>query len=473
MLYTISIMKRINLFFAALLIPLDYLVLVAAACFAYYMRYTPFVQEIRPVVFDLAFDAYIAVTLLSGLVFLIIFALSGLYTIKPMKLATEFVRIVLGCSAGIAVVLGIAFFSRELFDSRFIVLAVWGFTILFVSIERFLIRMLQRSLRNFGVGLQRVVIIGKTKSGQSLKKYFQKNPRAGFDVVEHVTHLTDSSRDKILSLKKKNLVDAILLANPEADKKEINAIKNFSDIEHLNFYYSAEIFPSAAVKPVIHTLAGQPIIEVPKTPLDGWGAIWKRGFDIVLSFIFIVLTSPFMVLAALALFIEQPGNVFFVHKRVSQGGKIYNHLKFRSMIKDAHKYRFDPEFIKKYGNERGGTPLFKLTHDPRITRVGRIVRKLSIDELPELFMVLIGKMSLIGPRPHMPEEVANYKPHQRQVLTIKPGMTGMAQVGGRADLDFDEEVQLDMYYIQNWSPWLDMIILIKTPLVVIFGKGAY
>ena len=165
MLYTISIMKRINLFFAALLIPLDYLVLVAAACFAYYMRYTPFVQEIRPVVFDLAFDAYIAVTLLSGLVFLIIFALSGLYTIKPMKLATEFVRIVLGCSAGIAVVLGIAFFSRELFDSRFIVLAVWGFTILFVSIERFLIRMLQRSLRNFGVGLQRVVIIGKEIKG--------------------------------------------------------------------------------------------------------------------------------------------------------------------------------------------------------------------------------------------------------------------------------------------------------------------
>ncbi|MFH1357569.1 MAG: sugar transferase, partial [bacterium] len=239
------------------------------------------------------------------------------------------------------------------------------------------------------------------------------------------------------------------------------------------FYYSASLFPSGAIKPIIHTLAGQPIIEVPKTPLDGWGAIFKRGFDIVLSLIFIVITFPILLIASIALFVEQPGNIFFVHERVGQGGRRYRHVKLRSMIKDAHKFRFDPEFIKKYGNQREGTPLFKLSNDPRITRVGRIVRKLSIDELPELYLVLVGKMSLIGPRPHLPEEVANYKPHQRQVLTIKPGMTGMAQVGGRADLDFDEEVQLDMHYIQNWNPWLDIIILIKTPLVVIFGKGAY
>lgn len=466
-------MKRVNLIFATILIPLDYLVVVAAACFAYWMRFTPLVRSIRPVVFNLSFDAYLQVTLISGLIFVIVFALSGLYAIRQMRLATEFVRIILAVSTSIAVVLGIAFFSRELFDSRFIVLAVWGFTLIFVSIERYLIRMLQRSLRHFGIGLTRVVIIGKTRSGQSLKKYFQAYPSIGFEVVEHVNHFAESARDAILSLKKKGLVDAIMLANAEADKKEIQAIKTFTDIEHLSFFYSAEMFPSGAIKPVIHTLAGQPIIEVPKTPLDGWGAIWKRGFDIVLSLIFIILTFPILFVAALALFIEQPGNVFFVHKRVGQRGKIYNHVKLRSMIKNAHKYRFDPEFIKKYGNERGGTPLFKLTHDPRITRIGRIVRKLSVDELPELYMVLIGRMSLIGPRPHMPEEVANYKPSQRQVLTIKPGMTGMAQVGGRADLDFDEEVALDMHYIQNWSPWLDLVILLKTPIVVIFGKGAY
>ncbi|EKD47367.1 MAG: exopolysaccharide biosynthesis polyprenyl glycosylphosphotransferase [uncultured bacterium] len=466
-------MKRVNLFFTAILVPLDYTILVCAASFAYWIRFTPMIKSLRPVSFDLSFDAYIQIALIMGLVWILIFAFSGLYGIRQVRLATELIRIILACSTGIAVILGIAFFFRELFDSRFIVLAVWGSAIVFVSIERYLIRMLQRSLRHFGIGLNRIVIIGKTKSGQSLRSYFQAYPMIGFEVVEHIANFTDTSRQKLLELKKKGLIDSILLANPEADKKEIQMIKTFSDTEHVNFYYSASLFPSGAIKPIMHTLAGQPIIEVPKTPLDGWGAIFKRGFDVIFSLIFIILTFPILLIASIALFIEQPGNIFFVHKRVGQGGREYRHIKLRSMIKNAHKYRFDPEFIKKYGNERGGTPLFKLTHDPRITRIGRIVRKLSIDELPELYLVLFGKMSLIGPRPHLPEEVANYKPSQRQVLTIKPGMTGMAQVGGRADLDFDEEVQLDMYYIQNWNPWLDIIILIKTPLVVIFGKGAY
>lgn len=466
-------MKRVNLFFTALLVPLDYIVLVCSASFAYWIRFTPFVRTMRPVIFNLQFDDFIKITLLMALIWILVFAMSGLYAIRQVRLATELIRVILACSTGIAVVLGIAFFFRELFDSRFIVLAVWGSSMLFVAIERYLIRMIQRSLRHLGIGLNRVCIIGKTKSGQALREYFQTYPRIGFEVVEHIANFNESTRQKLLELKKKGVLDSVILANPEADKKEIQAIKAFSDIEHLSFYYSASLFPSGAVTPIIHTLAGQPIIEVPKTPLDGWGAIFKRLFDIILSLFFIILTFPILFIAGVALFIEQPGNIFFVHKRVGQGGKVYNHIKLRSMIRDAHKYRFDPEFIKKYGNERGGTPLFKLANDPRITRVGRIVRKLSIDELPEFYLVLIGKLSLIGPRPHMPEEVAKYKPHQKQVLTIKPGVTGMAQVGGRADLDFDDEVALDMHYIQNWSPYLDMIILLKTPIVVLFGKGAY
>ena len=143
------------------------------------------------------------------------------------------------------------------------------------------------------------------------------------------------------------------------------------------------------------------------------------------------------------------------------------------MVKDAHKFRFDPEFIKRYGNEREGTPLFKLENDPRITRVGKFIRKLSLDELPEFFLVLTGRLSLVGPRPHLPEEVKTYQPEQRRVLTIKPGVSGMAQTSGRADLNFDEEVRLDMYYIENWSPWLDAVILLKTPWVVLWSRGAY
>jgi len=466
-------MKRVNLFFTAALVPLDLITLLAAAAAAYAVRFSPYASSIRPIIFDLDFSSYMNVALPAALVWLLIFALSGLYAIRPNRLAVEMTKVLLACSSGIAVILAIAFFSRELFDSRFIVLAVWVLAIIFVVIERFLIRTLQRSLRKFGIGLQRVVIIGKTKSGQSLRKYFATYPSIGYEVVGHYANFSPGVKESLLTLKKKDAIDTILLANPEADKKEVRDVKTFSDIEQIDFLYSAELFPGSAVHPIIHTLAGQPVIEVPKTPLDGWGAIYKRGFDFIVAFILIILSLPIQLLAALAIFIESPGNVFFVHKRVGRGRKIYNHLKFRTMIKDAHKYRFDPEFIKKYGNEREGTPLFKLTHDPRILKVGGFIRKFSIDEIPEFYMVLTGKMSLVGPRPHLPGEVENYKPHQKQVLTIKPGITGMAQVGGRADLDFDEEVTLDMYYIQNWSPWLDLVILLKTPFVVLFRRGAY
>ncbi|MFH1631796.1 MAG: sugar transferase [bacterium] len=466
-------MKRVDLFFTAILVPLDYLTLIAAAAAAYSLRFSPWLSELRPVVFDLAFDDFMQVTAAIALVWLVIFTLSGLYSIRPRRLAVEITRIILACSTGIAAILAIAFFSRELFDSRFIVLAVWGFTILFVMLERLIIRGIQRSLRRFGIGVKYVVMIGKTKSGNTLHSFFDANPRLGFAVSAHFAKFDDDAKRQIKKMKRDSVADIIMLAKPEADKAEINAIKTFSDIETLSFMYSAEIFPGSAVQPTIHTLAGQPVIEIPKTPLDGWGAIYKRVFDIVVSLILIILTIPIQIIVTILLIAERQGGVLFAHKRIGQAGKSYKYFKFRSMVKDAHKYRFDPEFIAKHGNMREGTPLFKLEHDPRITRLGRFMRKFSIDEIPEFYLVFLGRMSLVGPRPHLPEEVDSYRPSQKQVLTIKPGITGMAQVSGRANLEFDEEVRLDMYYIENWSPWLDLVILAKTPFVVLFNRGAY
>ncbi len=264
----------------------------------------------------------------------------------------------------------------------------------------------------------------------------------------------------------------VIVADPDFDRKDIEAIKAFTDIEHLTFAYSADLMPSGTARPIIHTFAGRPVIEVPKTPLDGWGAIYKRSFDITVSLLLIVLTLPLQLLIALAIVIENPGPVFFSTKRVGAAGRPFAFLKFRTMVRDAHKLRFDPEFVKKYGNERNGSPLFKLTADPRVTRVGRVLRSWSLDEIPQFYLVLLGSISLVGPRPHLPEEVALYRPEQRKVLTIKPGITGMAQTSGRASLDFDDEVRLDMYYIENWSPLLDLVILLKTPFAVIFRTGA-
>lgn len=466
-------MKRADLFFTAVLVPFDYLTLVGAASAAYALRFSPWFESVRPVTFSLPFGDYLNIVLPILLVVIFIFSLSGLYNSRPHRIAVEVTRILLASSTAIAAILAIAFFSRELFESRFILLAAWAFAIVFVVIERILVRGIQRSLRRFGVGMKHVVIIGKTKSGNDLARFFDAYPRFGYAVSGHVANFTDSTRDKIIGLKKNGEADVVLMANPAAEPKEISAVKAFSDIEHLEFIYSAAMLPSFAVRPRVHTFAGQPVIEVPKTPLGGWGAIYKRVFDIFISFLLITITLPLQLLVAVAIVIENPGSILFRQKRVGQGAKKFKYFKFRSMVKNAADFRFDPEFIEKYGNMRDGTPLFKLKDDPRVTRVGKFIRKWHIDEIPEFYLVLMGRMSLVGPRPHMPKEVEQYKPSQKKVLNIKPGITGFSQISGQSNLEFDEEVRLDMYYIENWSPWLDLLILLKTPWVVLFDRKTY
>jgi len=157
----------------------------------------------------------------------------------------------------------------------------------------------------------------------------------------------------------------------------------------------------------------------------------------------------------------------FKYKRIGQYDKSFIYFKFRSMIANAHQYRFDQNFLAKQENLRQGSPMIKFKNDPRITKFGKFIRRWSIDELPELILVFIGKMSLVGPRPHEVEEVASYQKHHKKVLTLKPGMTGLAQISGRSDLDFEEEIKIDTYYIENWSLGLDLQIILKTPWALI------
>jgi len=470
-------MKRSELAFTLALVPLDYLALVAAGIGAFYLRFHPFFTQWRPVIFDLTVERYVGVVLPIAVVWIAVFAVSGLYSTAPRRIAMEQIRVFLACSTSMAAVFAILFFSRVLFESRFIAVASWILAILFVSLGRLSIRMLQRTLLSWGIGTRRIVVIGERKTSKTLLDFFAAHPRLGFDVVERFDRFDKTTANCVLALHNKQAVDEILLANPEASREETLDLLSFTDVNQMGFRYTADLFSAAVGRTIIHTFAGIPVIEVQKTPLDGWGAIYKRIFDVVGSSLLIVATSPVMVVVSVALFAEQPGRILFSRgpeekktERVGQGGKPFHYFKFRSMVKDAHKYRFDPEFIKKYGNMREGSPLFKLKDDPRVTPVGRIIRKFHMDELPELFLVLLGRMSLVGPRPHLPEEVAQYRPHQRKVLTIKPGITGPGQISGRADLDFDEEVRLDTAYIEHWSPWQDLVILLKTPLVALRGK---
>lgn len=473
---TSILMKRAELSFALLRIPVDFAAIVLAAAAAYWSRFLPIFTSVRPVIFDLPLERFLSVMGIIAPVWLAVFAVAGLYTIRRRALTAELARVALACSAAMASVFAILFFSRTFFDSRFIAVAGWLIAIVFVGVGRILVRLLQRLLMRWGIGQHRIVFIGKTKSAEILSELFNRRRELGFRVVASFETFNKTTADKIRKMKRADGVDEIWLADQNASRETDLDLLAFTETEHLGFTYTADYFSSAVGRSIQHSFAGIPVVEVQKTPLDGWGAIYKRLFDIVGSFLLIVVLSPVMLLTAIAIKLDSRGRVFFSRlpngtktTRIGQSGRPFTYYKFRSMREGEH--------FKRYGelahlDTRQG-PLVKLKDDPRVTRVGGFIRKWSIDELAELFLVLVGRMSLVGPRPHLPEEVAKYEPHQRKVLTVKPGITGLAQISGRADLDFDEEVALDVRYIEHWTPWLDLYILLKTPAVVLFRKGAY
>jgi len=204
----------------------------------------------------------------------------------------------------------------------------------------------------------------------------------------------------------------------------------------------------------------------------GRGALLiKRGMDVVGAVVGLVVGAPFLALTALAIRIGSPGPVLFCQTRVGAGGRLFRMYKFRSMREGSEAELEHSRELRRL-NEVDG-PLFKIRDDPRLTRVGRFLRRTSLDELPQLWNVLRGEMSLVGPRPPIPVEVGHYVEWHKRRLEVRPGMTGLWQVSGRSLLSFDEMVLLDIYYIENWSLWLDLKILLRTIPQVLFGGGAY
>ena len=470
-------MKKAELFFSFLLVPLDYLMIVLAAIAAYNIRFAQITAEIRPIIFNLPFKEYFYIVLLVGLIWIIIFALSGLYNIRSTRsLIKELYYVFLACSTGLVAIVVFIFFFRELFSSRFIVLAAWMLAIIFVSIERFLIRLIQRILFRYDIGVHKVVIVGNSKSSDILINKFSSDLNSGYEVVKRLRDFSIETAQELEEFLKGKEVDEIIQSDPNMSKAETLRLYDFAYDNHLTFKYAADLLDTKVLKTEVTEIAGLPIVEVKKTSLEGWGRINKRIFDIVVSIILLILTSPITLITAILIKLDSKGPVFFSEKddgspiyRVGQGGRLFKYFKFRSMIKRSDGMRYN-ELAEK--NLRTDGPLVKIKDDPRITRVGKFIRRYSIDELVELLLVLKGDMSLVGPRPHLPEEVAKYEQSHKKVLTIKPGITGLAQVSGRSDLSFEEEVKLDTYYIENWNLLLDLSILLKTPIAVLRSRNA-
>lgn len=457
-------MKRSDLILSALLVPVDVVMLFLAGTAAYALRYSAFITDFLPANEVIEFSRYSQIVLVMIPLWIVVYALSGMYNLWSIRNITlELTRVILSTSTAVMLVIVVIFFQRELFQSRFIVLAVWGLAIAFVFLARQIIRFVHKAVLKRGKGLHRVLLFGADRTTEIVLQHMRDNPIAGFKVVGHFSSFSNGQKQAIERIMDREDVDDIILADPKMPTNERMALLDFAKEQNRTLRYAADLFETKVSKVDIATIANIPFFEVKRTPLDGWGRIAKRSVDIVGAAFGMILLSPLFLIVGILVKVTSRGPVFVGLTRTGQRGKKFQLYKFRSMVANAHAMKKD--LIKM--NERGDGPLFKMQNDPRVTPLGKFLRTSTIDELPQLWNVLKGDMSLIGPRPHEPEEVAQYKKEHKQVMFVRPGMSGLAQVSGRSDLKFDDEVRLDVYYIENWSLGLDLQILLKTFWVVL------
>jgi exopolysaccharide biosynthesis polyprenyl glycosylphosphotransferase len=469
----IFVMKRSEIALMIAQVPVDFFFLLLAAGSAYYLRFSDMAIAFRPVLFSFSLHEFLTVIYPVALGWIIIFAVFGLYsTDQNRKLGSDLVRVFFACSVGLAGVAVYVMFSQQLFDSRFLALASWGVAVVYISIGRMLIRGVKGLLYRWGIGKRRVVLIGEKGQCADIVETFSTRPELGYTVVEVFEYVTD----RVFAVLDGLDYDEVIVLSPKAREKETLKLLAYCNKRHKTFKYSADLFATYAANMAVYPVAGMPMIELKRTKLEGWWRVIKRVFDIVVSCICIVVFSPFMIVSALIILIETGRPVIYKNLRVGIRGQEFFTLKFRSMYKeestgpqfgDAGKKAEEREklLLKKQNSKKG--PIYKIANDPRVTPFGRFIRRWSIDELPQLFNVLGGSMSLVGPRPHQPREVDKYKDTFPVVFTLKPGMTGLAQISGRSDLAFEEEMKLDILYTERWSILLDGIILLKTPFILL------
>lgn len=460
-------MKKSDLFFNVLRLPVDFLMLSAAGLVTYFFR-TEILSAFRPVLFEfnLPLLNYFYLVVFVSFLFLAIFAVSGLYSMKArMGVAEEFFKILIASSAGVMIVIIYIFLRQELFNSRFLVLGGWWFAVVFVSLGRLAVRFLQAFVvLKYNFGAHKLMIIGDDKIAATITSEIEKDPSSGYRIVKH---LLNPEVGEIQMTIGNPGVDEVILTNSRYPHSKIAELIDFCQEKHIIFKFMPTFSALMTNNFDIDVFKGLPFIEIKMTALEGWGKVLKRLIDISVGAIGLILFSPIFAAAAFAIKWETEGPVFVCLKRISGSREFYLY-KFRSMIENAEELKLHLIAF----NERLDGPLFKVRNDPRITKVGRILRKFRIDELPQFWNILKGEISLVGPRPHQPDEVEKYKRHHRKVLAIKAGATGLAQISGSSDLDFEQEVALDSFYIDSWSLWLDMKIILKTLLKIFIDKSA-
>jgi exopolysaccharide biosynthesis polyprenyl glycosylphosphotransferase len=334
-------------------------------------------------------------------------------------------------------------------------------------------------LYRLGIGETRVLVVGSGRLGKMVMQSLAANPNLGYSVVGFLHDLTeqpsdfgrfkmlgtiDDMRMVILSMQ----VDEVIIALPGNMHRQ--AIRSVKLCERLgtSFKLIPDLYEVNLSRIDMDAIEGIPLLGIKQVSLNTPQRIVTRAIDISVSLLVLILGSPLFLFLALAVRFSSPGSIIYKQERVGLNGKHFFMYKFRSMYKDA-----DQRLAQLLCQNEAQGPIFKMRYDPRVTPIGRFIRRTSLDEIPQFVNVLKGEMSLVGPRPPLPREVAQYEEWQRGRLAIKPGLTGLWQVRGRSNISFDEGVLMDLYYIENWSLRLYIQVLMRTVPAVLFSRGAY
>jgi exopolysaccharide biosynthesis polyprenyl glycosylphosphotransferase len=461
---------------------LDVLLINIAFAAAYWMRYDrQWFAAVDPA-FRVPYRAFVPISLALTVLLMAIYRLGGLYhQSRGASWFDEFYHIVTGTATGlILVVFALVIFFRPLFYSRLIFFYAGLLIVVLLGTSRSVKRVVLRQLRKKGLGVDRVLIVGAGEVGRTVMRNIVAQPGLGYHIVGFVDDdpekgSTDIGRFRAMGdttniprLVKELAIDEVIVTLPWMYHRKIVSIIAQCERHQVRVRIVPDMFQMSLSRLQAIDLGGIPMIGVQEIAFSRGKLLLKRAMDVVIAAVGFVVAAPLLVLIAVAIKLDSRGPVLFQQIRVGKGEKLFAICKFRSMRVGAEEEQ--QQLIDQ--NEASG-PLFKIKNDPRVTRVGRLLRRTSLDELPQLANVLSGHMSMVGPRPAPPSEVQRYQQWHKRRLEVSPGLTGLWQVSGRSQLTFDEMVLLDLYYIENWSPGLDIQIMLRTVPQALVGNGAY
>lgn len=456
----------------------DIITIIVAFIAGYWVRYD--LRWFLDVAYDAPLSAYLPFLILYGILLPLFFVVDGVYRYWPRSWMDQVYRIVNSVAKAVVLMLAITFVFRPRYYSRAMLVEVGILTILLLAFVRWIEGIVIARLRARGIGIKRAIIVGAGEVGRTVMRTIVACPELGYRVVGFVDDNPEKGHTDIGPFKAlgplENLpaaidreqADEVIITLPWMYHRKILSIARECQRRNVRARIVPDLFQMSLSQVNVEDLGGVPLISVQEVSISKGALLVKRVIDVIGAVVGLTLGAPLFGLIALAIRLDSPGPVIFRQTRVGLHGRLFEMYKFRSMHQGAEEQQ---DMLVEF-NEADG-PIFKIKNDPRLTRVGRILRRTSLDELPQLVNVLRGEMSLVGPRPPIPSEVEKYQEWHKKRLEAPPGMTGLWQVSGRSRLSFDEMVLLDVYYIENWSLWLDLKILLRTIPKVLLGEGAY